>query len=162
MHGGYTISTNYSLKLDRTPCSVWYLHCRSSVFKNLARGNSAVVRSLDCEWSPYPAPNHTDWVYTMRRQTLFYHFLRCRRTADLVVSRAPVARTSASTAAATVQTEQETSVKPFEAIPGPKPLPVLRNLLEFRRNSKRINQFLGECYEKYGEIFKLEAPGRYW
>ena len=51
-------------------------------------------------------------------------------------------------------------VKPFSAIPGPKPLPVLGNLLEFRKNSTRMSQFLGECYEKYGEIFKLEMPGR--
>ena len=64
-----------------------------------------------------------------------------------------------STAAATREAQHE-HLKPLSAIPGPKPLPILRNLLEFRRNSNRLTLFWRECYEKYGEIFKMEAPGR--
>ena len=66
-----------------------------------------------------------------------------------------------STAAATQEAQRvtEQNLKPFNAIPGPKPLPVLRNMLDFRRNSSRLTSFWRECYEKYGEIFKMEAPG---
>ena len=72
-------------------------------------------------------------------------------------------RTSSSVASRAVPKsdhDSPDSVKPFSAIPGPKPSPVVRNLLEFRRNSKRINKFLEECYRKYGEVFKLETPGK--
>ena len=74
-----------------------------------------------------------------------------------------LSRTSTSAAARAVPKsdhDSSDSVKPFSAIPGPKPSPVVRNLLEFRRNSKRINKFLEECYRKYGEVFKLETPGK--
>ena len=54
----------------------------------------------------------------------------------------------------------KTTVKPFSAIPGPKPLPLLRNALEFKKNLQRLHVYFEECHEKYGEIFKLEAPGR--
>ena len=99
-------------------------------------------------------------------------FLGCKRTLRLSLNNQAratsipgVQRRPASAAAAAVQEARaerlsENQLKPFSEIPGPKPLPVLRNLLDFRRNSKKLNQFLGECYEKYGEIFKLEAPGR--
>ena len=77
-------------------------------------------------------------------------------------------RCPASTAAAVHEssdpsaqrTHQSEDLKPFSAIPGPKPLPLLRNLLQFKRNSSRLNPYLEECYNKYGEIFKLEAPGQ--
>lgn len=52
-----------------------------------------------------------------------------------------------------------TEVKPFSAIPGPKPLPVLHNVLEFRKNLSRLHNYIEECSERYGDIFKLEAPG---
>ena len=51
-------------------------------------------------------------------------------------------------------------IKPFSEIPGPKPLPIIRNLLDFKRNINRLIDFLEECYNEYGEIFKLEVPGR--
>ena len=51
------------------------------------------------------------------------------------------------------------AVQPFSAIPGPKPLPVIRNLLEFRKHFFTLDRYLEECSDKYGEIFKLEAPG---
>ena len=50
-------------------------------------------------------------------------------------------------------------IKPFSEIPGPKQLPLIRNLLDFKRNSTRLIEFLEECYNEYGEIFKLEVPG---
>ena len=51
------------------------------------------------------------------------------------------------------------AVQPYSAIPGPKPLPLLRNLLKFRKHFFTLHQYLEECSDKYGEIFKLEAPG---
>ena len=57
------------------------------------------------------------------------------------------------------QGELAKMVQPFSAIPGPKPFPVLRNLLEFRKNLLVLDQYLEECSKKYGDIFKLEAPG---
>lgn len=64
-------------------------------------------------------------------------------------------------ASTTLSTTVECSetVKPFSEIPGPKPLPIIRNILDFRRNSDRLIYFLEECYKKYGGIFKLEVPG---
>ena len=53
------------------------------------------------------------------------------------------------------------AVQPYSAIPGPKPLPLLRNLLKFRKHFFTLNQYLEDCSDKYGEIFKLEAPGSY-
>lgn len=54
---------------------------------------------------------------------------------------------------------EQKNIKPFSDIPGPKPLPILHNLLDFRRNSGRVIYYLQECYKKYGEIFKMEIPG---
>lgn len=54
-----------------------------------------------------------------------------------------------------------TEIKPFSEIPGPKPLPIIRNLLDFKNNINRLIHFLEECHEKYGEIFKLEVPGEF-
>lgn len=51
-------------------------------------------------------------------------------------------------------------IKPFSEIPGPKQLPIIRNLLDFKRNINRLIDFLEECHKEYGEIFKLEVPGR--
>ena len=50
-------------------------------------------------------------------------------------------------------------VKPFSAIPGPKPLPVLRNMLDLKNNSKTLNHYFEWCSKEYGDIFKLEVPG---
>ena len=66
-----------------------------------------------------------------------------------------------SEAQATIDCESSTvAVQPFSAIPGPKPLPVIRNLLKFRKYFFTLDRYLEECSDKYGEIFKLEAPGR--
>ena len=73
---------------------------------------------------------------------------------DLVLP-SPIA--TRSIAASVSQSNER--IKPFCDIPGPKPLPILRNLLDFKNNVDRLIYFLEECYEKYGEIFKLEVPG---
>ena len=95
------------------------------------------------------------------RSTLLRFNNHTTRSVSLLQRSQP---TSTAAAAATQEaqraTDQHENLKPFNAIPGPKPLPVLRNLLDFRRNSSRLTTFWRECYEKYGEIFKMEAPGR--
>lgn len=58
-------------------------------------------------------------------------------------------------------TVEWSKIKPFSEIPGPRPLPIVRNIPDFRRNCGRLIYYLEECYEKYGEIFKLEVPGQY-
>lgn len=68
---------------------------------------------------------------------------------------------AALTAAASSQNlHVSEKIKPFSEIPGPKQLPIIRNLLDFKRNINRLIDFLEECYNEYGEIFKLEVPGR--
>ena len=98
----------------------------------------------------------------MTRQVLFLYYRRSLFSLKSSASVQSVTRFGrpASTVSAAVQESRDENLKPFSAIPGPKPLPVLRNLLKFKRNSNRINPFLGECYNKYGEIFKLETPGQ--
>ncbi|XP_064401044.1 1,25-dihydroxyvitamin D(3) 24-hydroxylase, mitochondrial-like [Halichondria panicea] len=52
--------------------------------------------------------------------------------------------------------------KPFNSIPGPKPLPLLGNLLDIvrvRRRGQRFSDFNYEGLEKYGGIMKLLIPG---
>ena len=83
----------------------------------------------------------------------------CRHNHRIIPSLIQSTRFSSVEAVAERSRELEGDVKPFSAIPGPKPLPVLRNLLELRRNLPRMHLYLEECYEKYGKIFKLETPG---
>ena len=72
----------------------------------------------------------------------------------------PLASSSAdATAQLHATNEYESVVQPFSAIPGPRPLPVLRNLMKFRKNFFNLHLYFEECSEKYGEIFKLETPG---
>ena len=90
---------------------------------------------------------------------------RCRRNVvPLIQSSLVRTRFYSAEAAAAIRPSggfDHEEIKPFSAIPGPKPLPVLRNLLEFRKNLPRLHLFLEECYEKYGSIFKLETPGQW-
>ena len=51
------------------------------------------------------------------------------------------------------------SPKPFSAIPGPKPLPLLGNLRDFIPQEGRFFVYFHECFEKYGEIFKYSIMG---
>ena len=81
------------------------------------------------------------------------------RNRRIIVSLIQCVRFSSAEAVARSSRELEGDVKPFSAIPGPKPLPVLRNLLELKRNLPRLGLYLEECYKKYGKIFKLETPG---
>ena len=84
----------------------------------------------------------------------------CRRRFVFRLTPLRVRFASTSTEAAVREREPaDPEIKPFSAIPGPRPLPVLRNLLEMRRNMARFHFYIEECHKKYGEIFKLEAPG---
>ena len=81
------------------------------------------------------------------------------RSRKVIASLIQCVRFSSAEAVARNSRELEGDVKPFSAIPGPKPVPVLRNLLELKRNLLRMDLYLEECYKKYGKIFKLETPG---
>ena len=59
----------------------------------------------------------------------------------------------------TKQAQASEAVKPFDAMPGPKPLPVLGNLLEIKKNTKRLRYYLHEGLQKYGGIARLRLPG---
>ena len=88
---------------------------------------------------------------------------RCRshaRIPGLIQSSLTLRFSSAEAAAVTSDSDEGGAVKPFSAIPGPKPLPILRNLLELRKNLPRLHLYLEECHKKYGKIFKLETPGK--
>lgn len=50
----------------------------------------------------------------------------------------------------------EDGVKPFSAIPGPKPLPFVGNTIAMAVNSNRYTAFHEECFKEYGDIFKLK------
>ena len=55
---------------------------------------------------------------------------------------------------------KEDSLKPFSAVPGPRPLPILGNLIEMRKNQERLRLHYEECFLQYGEIFKLRVMGK--
>ena len=81
------------------------------------------------------------------------------KSVSSMLSSAASSTVAAHAHAATDSEPPAAAVQPFSAIPGPKPLPILRNILEFRKNLFSLHQYLEECSEKYGDIFKLEAPG---
>lgn len=53
------------------------------------------------------------------------------------------------------------AVKPFSAIPGPKPLPLVGNMVIMGAHVNRFTAFQEQCFKKYGEIFKLKLLGKY-
>ena len=61
--------------------------------------------------------------------------------------------------AAASELKSNENVQHFGKIPEPKPLPVIRNLLQFKRNYPNLHEYLEKCSEEYGDIFKLETPG---
>ena len=82
--------------------------------------------------------------------TITMQVYRCNRR--IIVSLIQCARFSSTEAVAKKNRELGGDVKPFRAIPGPKPLPVLRNLLELKRNLRRMmDLYYEECYKKYGK-----------
>ena len=50
--------------------------------------------------------------------------------------------------------------KPYSAIPGPKPWPILGNVLEMSANRSYFQtKYIHEGFKKYGDIYKLDAFG---
>ncbi len=52
--------------------------------------------------------------------------------------------------------------KPFNSIPGPKPLPLLGNFLDIakvRKSGENLFEFYDKGFKKYGEILKITLPG---
>ena len=84
--------------------------------------------------------------------------------AGVLASAIPNARSSFATSVSSMPTPSELEmgeIKPFSEIPGPKPLPIIHNLLEVKKNSSRMLFYLEDCCKNYGEIFKLQVPGQY-
>lgn len=53
----------------------------------------------------------------------------------------------------------EGECKPFSAMPGPKPLPVVGNMRDMYNNSSTFHLYLDKCFKEYGDIFKLKIFG---
>ncbi len=70
-----------------------------------------------------------------------------------------VTTSSHSKQQAATRTQQ---AKPFNSIPGPKPLPLLGNFLDIARSRKSgvpMVEFYDKGLKKYGEIMKITIPG---
>lgn len=50
-------------------------------------------------------------------------------------------------------------VRPFREMPGPRPLPILGNFLEVKRNLPQLAMYYHQCLKEFGGIFKLRFPG---
>ena len=68
-------------------------------------------------------------------------------------------KTAAASPAQENATPATSSPKPFSAIPGPKPLPLLGNLRDLIPNRGKGFLYFHECFEKYGKIFKYSIMG---
>ncbi len=49
---------------------------------------------------------------------------------------------------------------PFQSMPGPKPLPIVGNSLELKRNLARLRMYFQESFKEYGDIFRVKTVGR--
>ena len=54
----------------------------------------------------------------------------------------------------------DTALKPYSEIPGPRQLPFIGNGREMVANTSRFWMYLHEGFDKYGEIYKLNAFGK--
>ena len=55
--------------------------------------------------------------------------------------------------------DEKPKVKPFSEIPGPKPLPLLGNYLDIKKNATNTQEFFLDLCKEYGEMVKLTAFG---
>ena len=94
-------------------------------------------------------PNNNAIVTKMLRMCAYRHLSSPRSPACCVSVQAYKGRKS----------EQSSEIKPFSAIPGPKPLPVIGNLLDIKRNLPSMRLYVERCIKEYGGIFKLKYPG---
>ena len=53
-----------------------------------------------------------------------------------------------------------TTLKPFSAMPGPQPWPLVGCIPEVYPIRHTFHQYLDECFRKYGDIFKLKLFGK--
>lgn len=51
---------------------------------------------------------------------------------------------------------ENSNLKSIKDIPGPKPLPILGNVLDFVKNEKKQHWWFKELYETYGDIIKID------
>ena len=59
-----------------------------------------------------------------------------------------------------VPKDVEPEVKPYSAIPGPKPLlGKWGNVLEMGKNISRMTNYLSETLNKHGDIARIRLPG---
>ena len=58
-----------------------------------------------------------------------------------------------------LKTEGGASSKPFDAMPGSKPLPFIGNSWEVNNNLKMTQLLLLRCFENYGDVYRLKGMG---
>ena len=71
----------------------------------------------------------------------------------------PISRKLRATAACY---EVDKAPLPFSAMPGPKPLPLLGNSLELKKNLENLRLYYREGFNKFGDIYRIKGIGMYY